>query len=580
MPFYKSKKFIIIAGIVVVIAALIGIGKYRAANAPVQYETAKVARGTIKQTVEATGNVKSADDLSLRFETAGTVGEVKVKEGDQVKTGAVLIQLRAADMNAAVAQAQANLNQKLAGATPEDIAYYRSAADSAKASLDQARVDGDYSIAAAELALNTARNNLKLAEGGESSQIVSDAYEDAVASLQYSLSTMDNSITQADNILGIDNTLANDSFESYLSAADSSRLVYANASYNLAKEAVNKARTAITPLTTQSAHTGIDTALGLAETSLNKCVQLLAATKEVLNATPPVGDLTQSALDTKKSAIETARTGAATYYNTIISKKQGIETAKNSYSTYTIAYDQAARNLDNARKTAASTVAIKEAAYAQAQANLDAKINPPREVDVAYLRAVLAQAIANRDKTILRAPIDGVVTKVNKKRGEFASATDVAVQMSGPQYEIDVDIPETDVSKLKVGDAVGITLDAFGDDVKFSGQVLSVEPASTEVQDVVYYKIKVTLGENDKEVKPGMTANVTINTASRENVLYIPTRAVRTNNNGEKYVRLLKNNNPTDVVIKVGLKADDGQIEVVEGLNEGDEVLLSIKTTQ
>lgn len=577
MSFFKSKKFIIIAGVVAVIAALVGISKYRAANTPIQYDTAKVARGTIKQTVEATGNVQSADDLSLRFETAGTVGEVKVKEGDQVKVGDVLLQLRAADLNAAVAQAQANLNQKLAGATPEDIAYYRSAADSAKASLDQAHADGDYSIAAAQLAVDTARNNLKLAEGGESSQIVTDAYEDAVASLQYSLSTMDNGLTQADNILGIDNTLANDGFEVYLSAADTSRLIRADSLYTLAKESVSQARASITSLTTQSAHAGIDAALTIAETSLNKCVQLLAAVKDVLSATPPVGDLSQATLDTKKSAIETARTGAATYYDTIIGKKQAIDTAKNSYSTYAIAYDQATRDWENTKKTAASTIAIKEAAYAQAQANLDAKINPPREVDVAYLRAALAQAVANRDKTILRAPIDGVVTKVNKKKGEFAAGTDVVVQLAGPHYEIEVDIPETDVAKLKVGDAVSTTLDAFGDDVKFSGQVLSIEPASTEVQDVVYYKIKVTLDENDKAVKPGMTANVTINTAIRENVLYIPARAVRTNDNGEKYVRVLKNNNPVDVVIQVGLKADDGQIEVVSGLNEGDEIVLSVK---
>jgi multidrug efflux pump subunit AcrA (membrane-fusion protein) len=107
--------------------------------------------------------------------------------------------------------------------------------------------------------------------------------------------------------------------------------------------------------------------------------------------------------------------------------------------------------------------------------------------------------------------------------------------------------------------------------------VLSIEPASTEVQDVVYYKVKVTIDETDKEIMPGMTANVTVSTASRDNVLYIPSRSVRTNDNGEKYVRVLKNNNSTDVAIQVGLKADDGKIEVVSGLNEGDEIILSVK---
>jgi HlyD family secretion protein len=574
MPFYKSKKFLIIAGIIVLIVGLIVYGQIKKANAPTTYDTVKVVRGSITQTVEATGEIQSSDGLSLRLETAGTVGEVKVKENDAVKAGDVLIRLKSADLDAAVAQASANLRQKLAGATSEDISYYRAAADSAKASLDQAKADGAYDISNAELAVQTAQNNLQMAEGGENSQIVTDAYEDAVASLSLSLSTMDNSITQADNILGIDNTLANNDFEDYLSTADGTKLSYANSLYPLSKNAVSLARTKILPLTTASSHDDVDVALNEAETALNKCVQLLVAVKEVLNATPPVGTLTQTALDTKKTTIETARLSAATYYSNTVADKQAIRDAETSLTTYTIAYNKAVKDLENERLSAASTIAIKEAAYSQALSNLNTKLNPPREVDVAYLRAALSQAIANRDKTVLKAPIDGVVSKVNKKRGEYVSMSDVVVEMLTPHYEVSVDIPETDVVKTKIGDVVVITLDAYGDDIKFSGKVINIDPDSTEVEDVVYYRVKVALDETDKEIKPGMTANVTVSTASRDNVLYIPIRALHTNDAG-KYVRVLKDNTPTDTPITIGLKADNGQVEILSGLNEGDEVIIS-----
>lgn len=573
-----KKKIIVIAVIVAVIVAGVAYGQYKKAHTPPSYETVTVERSDLVQTVEATGKIESANDLSLRFEYSGTIGTINAVEGKNVKAGDLLMKLKAADLDAAVAQASANLNQKLAGASKEDISYYQSAVDLAKASLDQAKSDAIYQVATAELAVDTAKNNLKLAEGGDSSQIVGDAYDDAVASLQTSISTMDNSVTQADNILGVDNSLANDDFEQYLATQDPSKLSSAKTLYSSVKSDVAAAKVAITPLTSVSTHASVDSALTLTKYALNRCVQLLAAVKDVLNITSPMGSLTQSSLDTKKTTIETARSNASTYYNTISSAEQAVETAKNSYTTYSIAYTKARQDLENTKSTAASNVAIKEAAYNQAVANLDSKKNPPREVDVAAYRAALAQAIANREKTIIKAPIDGVVTKIYKKKGEFISMTEPALSMLSPHYEIDVDIPETDVIKVKLNDVVVITLDAYGDDVKFSGRVISIDPASTEVQDVVYYKVKVTLEDSDKEIKPGMTANVTVSTASKENALSVPLRAVRTGDDGHKYVRLLKGGEAVDQKIQLGLRADNGQVEVIDGLNGGEAVILSIKT--
>lgn len=559
-----------------VVAALIGYGQYKKATTPPSYETVKVMRGSLKQTVEATGAVKSADDLSLRFEYSGKVNEVKVKEGDVVKAGQILMRLNTADLDAAVAQASANLNQRLAGATPEDLIYFKSAVDVAGASLEQAKSDSDHMIAAAQSAVDNAYNNLKLAQGGENSEIVSNAYENAVVALRSSVSTMDNSMTQSDNILGVDNYFANDDFEVNLGNTDSSKLPYAQDLYDDVKILVISAKTAINVLSTASARSDIDGALISAESAMNGCIQLLGATKEVLTATAPVGSLSQSSLDAKKTIIETARTSANAQYNSVVSTKQNIDNAKNSYTTYSIAYEKAKKDLENTKTTAASNIAIKEAAYRQAVSNYDGKKNPPREVDVASLRASLSMAIANRDKAILKAPIDGVVTKVFKKRGEFTSMSEPAIEMLTPHYEVEVDIPETDVTKLKVQDGVVITLDAFGDDVKFGGKVLSIDPASTEVQDVVYYRVKVALDDSDKDVKPGMTANVTVSTASVDNVLYLPLRSVRTNS--ERYVKVLVNNEVKDTPVKLGLRADDGLVEITEGVAEGDVVVLSVKT--
>lgn len=574
MSFFKTKSFLIVAAVAVV--AVVGWRVVAKRNASPQYETVKVERGNLEQTVEATGKIESATDLALKFEIGGIVDAVNVKEGDTVKVGAMLANLRLAELNANVAQATANLNQKLVGLSDADKKYYQAAVDSARSAYEQAKSDASASVTAAQATMDTAKNNLKLAEGGENSQIVVSAYEAAVATLQTALSNVENGLTQADNILGVDNTLGNDSFENYLSVLNSSKLSFANSAYAIARSARDSAKNKITVLTTASDRADIDAAVLLAEDALAKNISLLSAVSDVLNFTPPLGALTQTVLDGYKTTIDTTRTAVNTQYTNIIAKKQALLDAKNSYSTYLVAYNKAVKDFETAKDNAINSVAYKQAAYDQAQANYDSKINPPREVDVAALRAALASAIAGRDKAIIRAPIDGVVTKIEKKKGEYISAADTMIQLLAPNYQIEVDIPETDIAKLEANDQAEITLDAFGNDVKFFGKIINMEPASTVIQDVVYYKVTVTLDATDKPIKPGMTANVKITTDKKENVLSIPNRAIKSN--GEKKVKVLNNGKVSEVEVTVGLKADGGKTEILSGLNEGQEVVVSVKT--
>jgi len=572
---FLKKKRTYVFGVIGLIVIMIIIGQIRAKNAPIEYETFEVTRGELIQSVEATGKIESATDLDLHFEVGGTIGQIDVTEGQEVKTGDTLVSLRLAELNAAVAQAQANLNQKLAGATPEDIKYYEAAVDLARATLEQTRADVSNSISVAEAAVETAQNNLKLAEGGEDSQIVDNAYELAVASLKSAVSVMDNGLSQADNILGMDNVLANDDFEDYLAAQDISELIIAKDKYNSAKGKINEAKNAISPLYSSSDHAAVDTALTKAEAGLNEVNTVLLAVRDVLNATPPIGSLTQTILDTKKTTIETASAGVSTSYNTIISKKQGITDAKNSYTTFLIAYNKAVQDLNNTRATAESTIQIKEAAHNQALANLESKKNPPREVDVAAYRAALAQAVANRDKAILKSPIDGVVAKISKKIGEQISVSETMVKMLSPRFEISVDVPETDVAKITTGDIAEITLDAFGNDVIFTGTITGIDLTATEIQDVVYYQVNVTLDTNGEEaIKSGMTADIVFATEKLPDVLAVPSRSISTNDQGDKVVKVLVDGQSEERVVSLGIRGDDGLMQINSGLSEGDKVIL------
>ena len=147
------------------------------------------------------------------------------------------------------------------------------------------------------------------------------------------------------------------------------------------------------------------------------------------------------------------------------------------------------------------------------------------------------------------------------------------VLLAAGNNEIKVQVPESDIAKLKTGQLADITLDAFGSADHFSGHISFIDPASTVIQDVVYYEVTVLFDANDERIKPGMTANVDVTTAELKDVLVIPLRAVKYNEKREAYVELLQGVEVVTKSVQVGLRGDDGLVELVSGLEDGDIVI-------
>ena len=137
------------------------------------------------------------------------------------------------------------------------------------------------------------------------------------------------------------------------------------------------------------------------------------------------------------------------------------------------------------------------------------------------------------------------------------------------------------LAKIKSGDTARITLDAYGDEEEFNASVISIEPAETLVEGIPTYKVKLQFDAQDERIKSGMTANIDILTAKKEDVVTIPQRAIITKG-GEKLVRIVeelpkeKITNINEVTVKTGLRGSNGRIEITEGVKEGDKVVTSI----
>jgi HlyD family secretion protein len=586
---YKNKKFYIIGAIVLVLVIII-ISKVGGGEKGPQYEFVTVERGALSQTVDATGNVESANELDLRFETSGRVAKVYKQAGDKVRAGEIIVDLNLNELNATVARysasvekAQANLDKLVAGQTDSYLNSLKAKVDQAQANLDQIKATYDNSIADTEAAVGIAKINLELSEGGEDSQVVGDAYDDMLALLNSTQNTLSSALTEADNILGIDNILANDDYEGVLSSLDSSKLNTANTKYYSAKAAKIDADTAINSISSFSSGEKNDWAVQMTEEALLTSKELMFAVTEVLDNTTSIGNLSQSALDVLKSGVQTDYTAINTQYTNLINQKQAVEAAKNSYSNYQITYDNAVANLENLIKKKNADVAAYEALLGQAEANYNDSKNPPRQEDMATYeaslaeaRANLAQVVASRNKARIIAPVEGTIGKIDAKVGEYISSQDAVVKLVNPHFEIKVDIPETDIIKVSLSDEAKINLDAYSDGVDFKGMVTEIEIGETVIQDVVYYSVTLSIEDSEEyNILNGMTADVLFYTEEKENVLYVPARAVRSNDEG-KYVRIVKDGELIEVSVKTGLRGDAGLVEILEGLEENQEIVLRV----
>ena len=266
--------------------------------------------------------------------------------------------------------------------------------------------------------------------------------------------------------------------------------------------------------------------------------------------------------------------------------------------------------LDLARLNAARTQAL-VAKQNSAQSDLDqAMANLHQaEANVKIKEGALEKAKADLDHCTITSPIDGMVISRNVDVGQtvaaslqapviFAIANDLA------KMQIDANVAEADVGGVTIDQDVEFTVDAFPSQT-FHGKVVQVRNAPITVQNVVTYDTVIGVSNPDLKLKPGMTANVAIVSAQRDDALKIPNSALRfrmpdesptpaakrdpsaggrqsagkpPTTRGERraersvYVLSLGASKPTRVTIKTGI-SDGVATEIVEGLKEGDRVV-------
>jgi HlyD family secretion protein len=201
--------------------------------------------------------------------------------------------------------------------------------------------------------------------------------------------------------------------------------------------------------------------------------------------------------------------------------------------------------------------------------------------DILSATGQVEQALARYNNTRIIAPVSGTITSIDIKIGELASALEEAMILQDvTNMYIESNINEANIVGLTIGMPVEINFDAFGTENIFEGKVISIDPSSTLISGVVNYKIKVSV-ESVENLRPGMTANMTIKVKEKSSVITVPSRAILTNKDGTKSIRIItdsKKKKYKETPIITGLNGDGGQVEVTSGLMAGDEFVVLVKT--
>ena len=203
--------------------------------------------------------------------------------------------------------------------------------------------------------------------------------------------------------------------------------------------------------------------------------------------------------------------------------------AQNDLDTAQMTYDGAVAQLKSSEaQLEAATGQLKSAS---AQQRLAAAQELAAAAQVDQTKAALQAAELDLEHTTIRAPVNGIVVSRSVDVGQTVAASLQApvlflIAQDLTQMQVDTNVSEADIGRVRVGQRVTFTVDAY-QNITFTGEVTQVRNAPITVQNVVTYDAVVQVANPDLRLKPGMTANVSFLVAEREDVIKVPTAALR-----------------------------------------------------
>ncbi len=584
---------------------------------PPRYLLTGVVRGTIVTSVKGSGQVSGQNQLELKPLVSGAITKILVQSGQEVKANDPLFEIdtKAAlktirDATQAVADARISLSSAQLSYNKLKLPPDTVSVTQAQNTLNQAQRDlqkllegpNTYDVQQAETELASLQQSTRISSDGKTPNLIRNAYDTAVPVLKSIGQSLQQSLYDADAVIGIDNTSANDSYEHQLSITDSSKLPQAVARYQAVKQAVQTfTREADALNATNEDPSKIDAALLHAQTATNLMSPFLQAVYDTLLATVTSPTFTQASLTSLQNSIQSDHSETSSKLTTITTQIQALASARTSFTSAEFNVQKSQASLDKLKAgadakdiaSARDKVTAAEQALAKVQKGTDQVDLALSQNSVEQRRSALNEAqnkLVDAQQAlkdyVVRAPFDGILANLTVHLSDQASPSTVLATLVTPTKLAQISLNEVDATKIHVGQKATLTFDAIPD-LTIAGSVFEVNPLGTVTQGVVNYAVKVAFQTQDERIKSGMSASVSIITAAKTDILVLPNAAVRyqgasasvqvlasTKQDATSQTQGVLSDTPPQLrMIEVGLSNEENT-EIMNGLAEGDQVVL------
>lgn len=600
----KNHKIIaLILIIAIVYGGYYGYNKIWGGTAAVtKYVIGSVEKGTLTTSVSGTGQISASNQIDIKPKVSGDIVSLSVTQGQTVKTNDIIAKIDSSDASKTVRDAQVAL-------------------ESAKLSMEKLQQPTDAStILQAENSLTQANDSLtklKLSQQIEYQKAVEteqNAQSDLAKAYDDGFNTVSNAFLQLPDIMtGLQQVLYSKDFNdtqsnidyyadmvknyaeivNYVNKADQYKNI-ANDSYNTARDGYDDNFDSYKSANRSSDDATIEvlvdetyaTTSNISE-AVKNATNLLQYYKDKLterNLRPnSLVDTYLVNLNSYTSDANSTLSSLLTIKNTIKNSNQTITDAKN---------DLQQMDLNNPLNISAAEQSIQEktAALADLKKGADTLDIKAQQLSIKQKENALADAREKLADYTVRAPFDGVLASVDVKKGDTASSGTAIAVLITPQSIAEITLNEVDITKIQIGQKATLTFDAV-ENLTITGTVIEMDTIGTVSQGVVSYAVKIGFDTQDERVKPGMSTTATIITESKQEVLTVPSSAIKTQgeinyvevpdetidssaSSSSNGIALIKS--PKQQQVEIGI-SNDTSTEIISGLSEGEQIIT--KTT-
>jgi len=550
-------------GLGLLLLVVIGAGLALLAPQPAEQtgRTVPAQRGSVSETVTATGTVETAGRVDLSFRTTGIVDSVDVAEGDAVTT-----------------------DQTLASV---DDTTQRQALAAARSTYAQAVANADT----APLTLAAAQQNLIEAE--RTQRLNRQTYAESVSSARETLADAESS--WAESCLTPGGVCPDDAVWSQLRAAEAA-VVSAQTAYNQAVQTATS--TASTnQITLNQAQVNVEAArskktsqcdtYGSESTACWSAVDGLRSAEQAYALqvkTNEASDIaSQQSLVNADAKLTDANVALRKLQSSLRSTAaDAVRTARNALDSALLSQSKGLE-LDRQAVQAASEAVAQQSA-AQQEIQVGTSSVTPAQAAVEVAEAGLISARQDVADTVLLSPVDGIVAAVDLEPGDPVSAgTTVMTVLPDAPFEIVAEFSEADALKLAPGQPATVSFDALPGTTA-TGVVTSIAtlPTTTTTASgavstgggVTTYSATITLDESPEGAREGMSVSVVVTTQQIDDVIWAPTAAITTTD-GVSTVTIRTGQVDTVVTVTTGLAGDSGTV-ITSGVDEGDDLVIEV----